>query len=202
MHHRKAIAVATLTAALSSACSSTDTPATVAPSSPSTTATTTTALAAAPSTPASAAPVNTTDGKVEFKRADNGAALGTAALVDVKRLPATCASDPVGAVAQLVAVHSILTSAGEAKMPRPDMTTLIPVDESGTTYEAAQAILTTSCQASYPAPGQPVPGGTTDGWSVVAVPVAATALRYYPIITDGTGFVKPAPLFAAAPIPA
>ncbi|MFI7527464.1 hypothetical protein [Nocardia salmonicida] len=200
MHHRKAIAVAALAAALSSACSSNDTPTTVAPSSPSTTATTTTAIALAPSAPAT--PVNTTDGKVEFKRADNAAALGTATLVEVKRLPATCASDPVGAVAQLVAVHSILTSAGEAKMPRPDMTTLIPVDESGTTYAAAQAILTTSCQASYPAPGQPVPGGTTDGWSVVAVPVAATALRYYPIITDGTGFVKPTPLFAAATIPA
>lgn len=200
MHCRKAITVAALAASLS-ACSSTDTPATVAPSSPSTT-TTTSALAGAPSAPA-VTPVNdSTPGVVEFKRADTGAALGTATIAEVKRLPATCASDPVGANAQLVAVHAIITSTSDAKMPRPDMTTLIPVDDTGTTYEASQAILTTACQATYPEPGPPVPGGTTNGWSVVAVPVAATEVRYYPIISDGTGFVKPAPLYVSAKVPA
>lgn len=199
MHCRKAITVATLAATLS-ACSSTDTPTTVAPSSPSTT-TTTTVLAGAPSAPA-VTPVNSTPGAVEFKRADTGAALGTATIAEVKQLPATCTSDPVGANAQLVAVHAIIASTSDAKLPRPDMTTLIPVDDTGTTYEASQAILTTACQATYPEPGPPVPGGTTNGWSVVAIPVAATEVRYYPIISDGTGFVKPAPLYASAKVPA
>ncbi|WP_280301069.1 hypothetical protein [Nocardia neocaledoniensis] len=201
MHRCTIIAVAVLAAALSSSCSSSDEPATVSVLTPSTSTVTVTVAASAPAAPATATPVSA-PGKVEFKRADTGAVLGSATLPEVRRLPATCASDPVGAVAQLVAVHSILSSAGEALLPRPDTTTLIPVDEAGTTYEAQQVTLETECRGDYPAPGAPVAGGRSDGWTVVAVPVAATQLRYYPIITEGTSFVKPAPLFAAAPIPA
>ncbi|MEV0080891.1 hypothetical protein AB0H58_31150 [Nocardia neocaledoniensis] len=202
MHRCTIIAVAVLAAALSS-CSSSDEPATVSVLTPSTSTVTVTVAASSPAAPATATatPVSA-PGEVEFKRADTGAVLGSATLPEVRRLPATCASDPVGAVAQLVAVRSILSSAGEALLPRPDTATLIPVDEAGTTYEAQQVTLETECRGDYPAPGAPVSGGRSDGWTVVAVPVAATQLRYYPIVTEGTSFVKPAPLFAAAPIPA
>lgn len=201
MLYRKAIAVAVFAAALP-ACSSTSDTTTVAPSSPSTT---TTAAAIASAQPSTATPINEVEpgaGAVQFTRADNGAAIGSATLAEVKRVPATCGSEPVGADAQLVAVRSVLTGASTVNMPRPDTTTLIPVDDAGTTYPAAQAILATACRSDYPEPGQPVPGGRTDGWTVVAVPVAATSLRYYPITSDDGGFVKPSPAFVAAPIPA
>lgn len=117
---------------------------------------------------------------ITFVRADGGSTVGTIRFHEAVMLPAECTYDDD----QVFGLRVDIDNPGDIYLPAPDAFQMKVVDQSGYSREVEHVTIEADCKATYPEIATSDPHSRTEGWALVKVQSAPTAVVFQPLVAE------------------
>ena len=117
---------------------------------------------------------------VTFERAEGGDPVGTIRFHEAVMLPPECTYDDD----KVLGLRVDIDNPGDIYLPAPDAFQLKVVDQGGYSREVEHVTIEADCKPTYPEIATSDPHSRTEGWALVKVESAPTAIVFQPLVAE------------------